>query len=287
MPPVDVLAVDAADGSSPPPPPCTSTSRHELEHCFHEHEHWFIAALSTTALVLCCFIGLCVRRCCCKGGRAAPHGQTAESYLADIGRQSVVQQLMRQSQWGRASEHEPLLSPVSDEAISPSTKLLASSPLVRSQLREPVSSAGGGGSPFRSLLSTLSGTKRGALELINNDNYAEVRATHGQPARSSSPSGFVGERDRDRERDRGTDNSHQPSHHSPLPHSSSLTCHTLLSCCKSRPSLKKIRSLVAPRAMSSAARGVASRWRSRFCRCSEAACRSRRRTSSSNHLGGR
>lgn len=218
MPPVDVLAVDAADGSSPPPPPCTSTSRHELEHCFHEHEHWFIAALSTTALVLCCFVGLCVRRCCCKGGRAAPHGQTAESYLADIGRQSVVQQLMRQSQWGRASEREPLLSPVSDEAISPSTKLLASSPLVRSQLREPVSSAGGGGSPFRSLLSTLSGTKRGALELINNDNYAEVRATHGQPARSSSPSGFVGkipERERQRQGERQRDRQ-QPSTLSPL-----------------------------------------------------------------------
>lgn len=148
-----------------------------VKGCFEHPDAQFIAALAAAALLLLCCAGCVARRFCCRG-RAAEHGQTAESYLADIGRESVVQQLMRRSQWGTPSECQPLLSPDSVNSpgeISPSTRLLRS-PLVRSQLNAaPSARLGSGGTGMvQTVLSSFSFAKKGAQELINNENFHEA-----------------------------------------------------------------------------------------------------------------
>ena len=147
-----------------------------LEDCFEHPDALFIALLCGAGLLLLCATVCVVRRFCCRPRGPQPHGQTAASYLEDIGRESVMEQLMRRSQWGTPSERQPLLSQASSvnspETLSPSTRLLASSPLVRSQLN----AAPSGNSPslIGGFLSTLSGATKGSAELINNANYDEA-----------------------------------------------------------------------------------------------------------------
>eukprot|EP01044_Picomonas_judraskeda_P020650 COSAG03_NODE_4648_length_1479_cov_3.896377_1_plen_200_part_10 len=169
MPPVD-FGGTLSDGSASSHGSCSI--EHELEDCFKWHTaccphlHLFVVAIATTALVLCCCLTWLVRRCCC----AATDHPTMRELLSPMERQSFRQGLMRRSEWNAStSERQPLLSPRSPASISESTKLLAESPLVNTPLQQPAASA-----TLRSLWETVSGVRKGANELINNDNYAEV-----------------------------------------------------------------------------------------------------------------
>ena len=169
MPPVDFREM-LADGSASSHEQCSLV--HELEHCFRlnrvccEHLPLFIVAIATTALVLCCCLTWVVRRCCC----TTSDQPTMRDLLKPMERQSFRQGLMRRSEWNSStSERQPLLSPHSPASLSESTKLLSESPLVNTPMQQPAASA-----TLRSLWETVSGTRKGANELINNDNYAEV-----------------------------------------------------------------------------------------------------------------
>eukprot|EP01045_Picozoa_sp_COSAG04_P007432 COSAG04_NODE_389_length_15213_cov_44.128292_10_plen_292_part_00 len=138
-----------------------------------------VSALAATMVCVGCIICRRRRRRAGGGPRAQ---QSASAYLGDIGRASLAQSFMRQSLWPQDSapnaEHEPLLSP----ALTPSTRLLQqassapstvrSSPLVSARLRAPPPT--GSDSPFRMLTGALSGARRGAQDLINNDSYHEA-----------------------------------------------------------------------------------------------------------------
>ena len=127
-----------------------------------------VTALAATMVCIGCIV--CRRRRRRAGGSEEP---SASAYLGDIGRASLAQSFMRQSEWPQDlapnAEHEPLLPPAT-QASAPST--VRSSPLVSARLRAPPPT--GSDSPFRMLTGALSGARRGAQDLINNDSYHEA-----------------------------------------------------------------------------------------------------------------
>ncbi len=183
---------------------CTSMDHDELMDCFNLHkvrlllaqrsarilqpadttgaivleQKLFIVAISVTALVLCCCVTLVVRHCCC----APKDQQTMQGLLEPMARQSFRHRLMRESQWAAStSERQPLLSPASPPAsLSPSTKLLATSPLITTPLQPAASVLSMQSGGLRSLWETVSGVRKGSNELINNDNFDEVRCRGAQ-----------------------------------------------------------------------------------------------------------
>lgn len=178
---VALLEHDKSSSSlSGQPAACSTVDPHELLDCFKLHQVWFIVGFSAAALVLCCCVVLLARCYCCKGGAAAAQNRTMRDILSPLERDSFRQGLMRQSQWSKStSTQQPLLRAAaadeSDQSLSPSTKLLAASPLIRSQLREPGSNLG----TVRSWLTSLSGVRKGADELITDANFGEVRGADG------------------------------------------------------------------------------------------------------------
>lgn len=192
MPPVglffgggaELLGNAGSSSSSSLVDPCTHIDPHEFKDCFKLHRVWFIVGFSATALVLCCCVVLLARRCCGCCAKGATRGPTMKDILSPLERESFRQGLMRQSQWSAmTSEVQPLLRAAAadegDQSLSPSTKLLAASPLIRTEVRNSGGAGAGTGTNLRSWLSSLSGGRKAADDLITDANYSEVRRADG------------------------------------------------------------------------------------------------------------